>query len=240
MSGSYYIALSGMRTRLDELDRVASDIANASTTGYKAERATTAQADRPSFDATLQSAIDVSPGATRVDFRPGSITPSGRELDLAIDGSGFFEIDTAAGLRYTRDGRFMRRSDGLLATPEGDPVQGAGGSIRLPPKGDVRVDADGTIRVGAAVVGTLKVVDFDSTAGLVREGASRFRAPGLTPGPAERAAIRSGALEQSNVSVVDRISELTAGMRNFETLQKAISVMANDIDGRTATELGRR
>ena len=89
MSGAYYLALGGMRARLGALDRLASDIANVSTAGYKAERATTAQSDRPDFGATLTAAIDVSEGATRIDFRAGAIAPTGRDLDAAIDGPGF-------------------------------------------------------------------------------------------------------------------------------------------------------
>src|SRR5207248_4552809 len=81
MAGGYYTALSGMRTRMDALDRIATDIANASTAGYKTERATTVQADRPSFGATLQSAVDVANGESRMDLRPGALATTGRSLD---------------------------------------------------------------------------------------------------------------------------------------------------------------
>ena len=115
MAGGYYTALSGMRTRQDALDRLASDIANTSTAGYKAERAGTVQADRPSFDTALQSAVDVTNGPARLNLHPGSLASTGRSLDLAIDGPGFFVVDSQTGPRYTRNGHMVRRADGVLA-----------------------------------------------------------------------------------------------------------------------------
>ena len=240
MAGSYYIALSGMRARLDALDRVAADIANVNTAGYKAERATTAQADRPAFGDSLQSAIDVADGPTRLDLRSGSIAPTSRDLDVAIDGPGLFAVATAAGERYTRDGRFTRRPDGMLATAAGEAVVNQdGGSISLP-QGPVQVDADGSVRSNGAVIGRLKVVQFQNMNGLTRETANLLRADGQTPIAADQSQVRAGALEQSNVSLVDRVTELTTVSRGFETLQRALSTLANDVDARAISELGRR
>jgi len=238
MAGGYYTALSGMQARLAALDRLAADIANAGTSGYKTERAGTAQADRPSFGAALQSAVDVANGPARLDLRAGAIAETGRPLDVAIEGGGFFVVDTPAGPRYTRNGHFVRRQDGVLTTDGGDAVEGADGPIKV--TGDpVQVDADGTIRSGDQVAGRLKVVQFGADAQLVSEGGSRFRSS-ATPQTIEKPSIRVGALEQSNVSMVERVAELTGVTRNFETLSKAVSVLMNDIDGRAISELGRR
>jgi len=240
MAGSYYIALSGMRARLDELDRVAADLANVSTAGYKAERAAMVQADRPQFDAALQSAIDVAGGPSRVDVRAGAITPTGRDLDVAIDGPGMFVVATAAGPRYTRDGRLARRSDGTLVAASGDPVQGEDGRpIRLP-DAPVEVRPDGSLQSGGAQVGRLKLVEFAAPEALVKENAHLFRADGQDPRPAAGSTVRAGALEQANVSAIDRMVELTTVTRGFETLQRALALMTNDMDGRVITELGRR
>lgn len=240
MSSGYYVALSGMRTRLGELDRLASDIANASTVGYKAERTTTVESDRPDFASELASAIDVTGGVTRLDMRAGSIAPTGRDLDVAIDGPGLFVIDTPRGERYTRDGRFTRRNDGVLTTVDGTPVMGESGQITLN-KGAVRIDTDGTVRAGGAVAGKLKVVEFSNPSALQRESTSMFEATdNASPNPSAESEVRSGALEQSNVSVVDRIAQMSGANRTFESLQKAISVLANDLDGKAITELGRR
>lgn len=240
MAGSAYIALSGLRTRSEQLDRLASDIANVGTAGYKSERRATVAAERETFDRALQSAIDVAPGANRVDFRPGTIGPTGRDLDFAIDGRGFFELQTPAGSRYTRNGHFERRRDGVLATPDGLPVLGEAGPITIG-AGTLTVDPDGTVRVGKTPAGKLKVVDVDDYKTLTREGASRFRlADGLTAKPRGDGEVRGGALEGSNVSIVERIANLTEVTRSFESLQRAISILMNDIDGKAITELGRR
>lgn len=241
MSSGYYLALGGMRSRLAELDRVAGDLANAATAGYKGERATTAESDRPDFGSQLASAIDVAEGPTRVDMRAGSIAPTGRDLDAAIDGPGFFVVETKDGERYTRDGRFVRRADGALATARGQAVLGENGAPIMLGKGAVQIDADGSVRSGAATVGRLRVVEFDDTKALTRENASLMKADGnASPNPAEISEVRSGALEQSNVSVVDRIAEMTSVNRSFESLQKAITTLANDVDGRAISELGKR
>ena len=101
MSGSQYIALSGLRARVDELDRIATDIANIGTAGYKGERQSRAVAERAQFYASLQTAIDTTFGGSRLDVRDGALAETGRPLDLAMDGPGFFVVTTGAGDRYT-------------------------------------------------------------------------------------------------------------------------------------------
>ena len=238
MPGGYYVALSGMKTRLATLDRVASDIANSSTAGYKGERTSTEQSDRPSFGATLQSAIDVAVGPTRVDVRSGAVVPTGRGLDVAIDGNGFLAVDTPAGPRYTRDGRLARRADGVLVTGDGDAIQGAAGPIKVG-DGPIAIDSDGTVRNNGSIAGRLKVVTFASSASLEKETAHRFKSS-ETPTTVEQPTLSSASLEQSNVSVVNSVTELTSVTRSFETLQRALSVLMNDVDGRAISELGRR
>src|SRR4029077_8110316 len=151
MAGGYYTALSGMRARADALDRIASDIANASTVGYKTERTGTQQASRPSFDDTLQSAIDVTSGVPRIDFRSGAVTTTGRSLDVAIQGRGFFVAETPQGPRYTRNGRLQRNADGVLGNDEGDPILGANGPIKIG-HDDIAIDPDGTVREAGKIV----------------------------------------------------------------------------------------
>ena len=239
MAGGYYTALSGMQARLQVLDRLASDIANAGTAGYKAERATTTEARRPSFGAELQSAIDVAGSAAQVDLRAGTSAQTGRPLDVTIEGEGFFVISTDAGERYTRNGRFTRRADGVLATPDGQAVLGEDGPITLG-TGVVQVDSDGSVRHAGAVSGKLRIVSFADPTRLARETSLRLRNDGSPPTRLESPSLASGALEQSNVSVVERLAELTTASRSFESLQRALSVLMNDVDTRAITELGRR
>jgi flagellar basal body rod protein FlgG len=228
-----------MRIRLDDLDRLAADLANTETAGYKTERTSTEVAQR-AFQTALDAAIDVTRGGGKTDFRPGTVTGTGRDLDIAIEGKGFFEIQTSAGLRYTRGGNFVRDTDGRLMTNDGHSVMGTAGEITLP-VGPVTVMSDGNLRVGGAIVAKLKVVEFASETDVMRETGTRFRAAqGAAPVESTTARLFGGMLEHSNASVIDRMATMTEVMRSFEGLQRGISILMNDIDGRAITELGRR
>jgi flagellar basal-body rod protein FlgF len=238
MPGGIYTALSGMQVRMQDLDRVASDLANVSTPGYKAERAAANAAERERFARELESAIDVVQGERKLDLRPGVMNTTGRDLDAAIEGPGFFVIRTPEGDRYTRDGAFVRRGDGVLTTRDGNPVLGEAGEVRLG-RDPAKIEEDGTIRTGATVAGRLKVVQFGAGE-IQRESGARFRAaPNVTPQPST-SRIVAGSLESANVTVVDRMAALTEISRAFESLQRGISVLANDIDGRAISELAKR
>lgn len=239
MSGSQYIALSGLRARVDELDRLATDIANIGTAGYKGEREARAAAIRPDFEDVLQTAVDTTLGGRRLDMREGTITPTGRPLDVALDSDGFFVVETPHGARYTRNGHFTIDAERRLMTQEGFLVQGSDGPITIG-DGEVRVDADGTVWGGNTRAGRLAVVEFADAGQLSRDQGTLLRADGQAATPADRPVIHGAALEQSNVSVSDRLAELTTVSRGFEALQKAISMLMNDVDGRAIEHFGRR
>jgi flagellar basal body rod protein FlgG len=234
--------LSGLRTRLEQLDRLAADIANAKTAGYKAERVTTNAAERPDFGRALQAAVDVAPGPGHLDFRAGSMEKTSRDLDFAIEGRGFFVVDTPQGTRYTRNGNFSLAADGTVTTADGHPVQTTTGALKVGrTNGAISVADDGTVSIGEQAVGKLRIVDFDSYASLEREDMGRFRAPATArPTEADGATVRSGMLEASNVSVVDRMVALTEVSRGFEALQRGLNILSTELDGRAITELGRR
>ncbi len=239
MSGSQYIALSGLRARADELDRLATDIANVGTAGYKGERESRASAERASFGDTLQTAIDTTLGRRRLDLAAGAIAPTGRPLDVAFDGPGFVTVSTPAGPRYTRNGHFTLSADRKLVTESGATVQGTDGEITLG-DGEVRIDEDGTVWAGVSRAGRLAIVEFADPGELVRDQGNLLRADGQTPTASDQTVVRPGALEESNVSVAERLAELTTVSRGFEALQKSISMLMNDVDGRAIDSLGRR
>src|SRR5262245_2635665 len=238
-SGSQYIALSGLRARVDELDRLAADIANVGTAGYKGERDTTTAAERFTFDRTLQSAIDTAHGGRRIDMTDGAIAMTGRPLDVALDGEGFFVVDTPYGQRYTRNGHFTIDANRKLVTEDGLDVLGEDGPITMG-EGEIRVDGDGSIWAGQSKAGRLSVVKFADPGQLMRDSGSRLRAVNQEAQAVESPAIRAGSLEQSNVSVAERLAELTTVSRGFEALQRSISMLMNDVDGRAIDNLGRR
>ena len=244
MSSGAYVALSGLQARAEQLNRLAGDLANIGTAGYKAERGTTAAAERPAdaFGNALKSAIDVAEGPRSIDMHAGVVTTTGRDLDLAIDGRGFFVIDTPEGVRYTRNGHFTRRADNVLATEQGDAVIGEKGPITLPPGGGaIRIGDGGQIMSGDTPVGKPQIVDFARYDGLSRQDGALFRAGGASvAAPVADATVVAGAIEQSNVSLVERMAALTEVSRSFEALQRGVTILMNDIDGRAITELGRR
>jgi flagellar basal body rod protein FlgG len=240
MAGGTYSALSGLQTRLAQLDRLAADIANAGTAGYKTERVPTVEARRPDFNQVLQTAIDVAAAPGLTDFREGQIQTTGRDLDVALSGRGFFEIDTADGIRYTRNGQFSRRPDGTLVTADGEPVRGDGDAPIVVGVGAIAVEPDGSVRAGGVLAGKLKIVDFGDYVSLRREG-GRFRAEGTAPvAAAETVRVHGGALEASNVQLPERMVQMTEVARAFEALQRGITTLMNDVDGRAISELGRR
>ena len=238
MAGGHYVALSGMRTRLDELDRLASDLANVGTAGYKSERTGHRNVPRPAFDTALESAIDASLGERKLDARQGAIESTGRALDVAIEGAGFLAVDTPAGPRYTRNGHLNRAADGSLITADGAIVRGVDGPITVG-TGRLAIESDGTVLSDGVAVGKLAVVEFADPGGLVRESGALLKTD-ATPTAVATPTIRTGSLEQSNVSVVDRVAELTSVNRSFQALQKAVSVLMNDVDGRAIDTFGRR
>lgn len=240
MAGGAYIALTGMRTRIDQLDRVAADLANVNTAGYKTERVTSLAAERPDFGRTLQSAVDVVAGEGQIDMRGGAIAATGREFDFGLEGRGFFVVQTPNGERLTRNGQFDRQADGTLVTSDGMPVLGTNGPIKVG-TGAITVDADGTVRAGNVAAGKLRVADVADYENLRREDHGRFRYVGagqLVTAP--DTTVRAGVLEQSNVSLVERMVQLTEVGRSFEALQRGLNVLMNDVDLRAITEFGRR
>jgi flagellar basal-body rod protein FlgF len=241
MAGGAYSALSGLQTRLAQLDRIAADIANAGTAGYKTERVPTVEARRPDFGQVLQTAIDVAAAPGLIDFREGQIQATGRDLDVALDGRGFFEIQTPEGVRYTRNGQFSRRPDGTLVTADGEAVLGDNGSPIVLGQGAIAYEPDGSVRAGGVLAGRLRVVDFGDYVGLRREG-GRFRAEAGVAASAAPATTRvlGGTLEASNVQLPERMVHMTEVARAFEALQRGITTLMNDVDGRAISELGRR
>jgi len=241
VSGGYYVALSGMRSRLDQLDRLSEDLANSSTVGFKGEKTAKSHAPRPAFSDALETAIDVTTGRRNLDMQRGNVLPTGRPLDLALQGENFLAVQTERGIRYTRNGQLARAVDGRLLTSDGAAVMGEDGPIKVE-KGDIKIGDDGSVRVGNEIKGKLSVVSFSDPRLLKREGGALLSAPeGMAPIEAEgENVVAPGAIEESNVSVVERMGELTDLARSFEAMQKALAVLMNDVDGRAIDSLGRR
>lgn len=220
-------AASGMRARMQSLEMLANNLANTETGGFKADREfyslyTSADASADEYNGDVQTIPVIQ--ARWTDLAQGDLRNTANPLDFAIDGDGFFAIQTSSGVRYTRNGNFRVTAAGLLATADGNPVRGTdGGTISLQPDQPVDVDAQGTITQGGQTAGQIAITSFDRDA-LDKAGSNYFAvAAGVQPRTAS-GRILQGKLEQSNVGAAESAVRLVAIMRQFEMLQKAMNI----------------
>lgn len=242
MDNAMYVALSRQMTLRRELDIVANNIANVDTTGFKVE-GTMVKTD-PSTGASMVDGpaslkFVIDDGVTR-DFSQGVLRQTDGPLDLAIDGQGFFKIQTAAGERYTRDGRFTLSPEGKLTTQAGDPVQGEGGELVVDPTlGPVTIASDGTVSQGTNKIGKIAVVTFDDLSSLAKSGDNLFsNTSNLQPQPATAARVRQGMLEGSNVNSILQVTRLIEISRAYESMARTIENSA-ELSRRSVERLGR-
>ena len=243
MSSGIYAAGAGLLARSQALDVAAANLANAGTAGYRAERdefrsvLLGPEALNSQLDSTLNNFGVL--GSSRLDLGQGAMMPTGNPLDLGIEGDGFFAIQTGQGVRYTRDGRFERAQDGTLTTRAGEPVVDAKlKPIRIP-AGEIGVGADGVVSVNGAVAGRIALFSFASGDVLSAEGGNRYAAAAGTKPVAATGSIREGALEASNQSVIDGSLQLVLMQRQAEMMQKAVSMISNDLDKTASEDLPR-
>jgi len=237
MGSGYYAAGTAMMARTQELDLIANNLANVSTPGYRAENETfSAVLADTNGGSDLNRAINnygVLSG-TGLDLTQGALQKTGNPLDLAIQGPGFFAVQTANGPVYTRDGNFQISSKHQLVTSSGDPVIGEKGPIILAP-GTVAISTDGTISVDGAVSGKLKIVEFSLGTQLESMGQTYYSAPAGAARTATRSDVRQGALESSNVNPIIAMVQLVTAQRSAEMMQRALSMFNSEMD-KTATQ----
>jgi len=216
------IAASGLRSRMESLDMLANNVANATTGGYKSDRefySLYAAPEAAQSDATM-------PVIERpwTDFSQGTLRATGNPLDVALSGKGFFSVNGPAGPLYTRNGSFQVAANGALVTNDGYAVRSTGGTaLTVGPSGPLEISNDGTVRQNGAVIGQLEIADFTSTAGLVKQGRNYFRSASPPTRPADTA-VEQGHLEDSNSGSAEAAVRLISIMRQFEMLQKAAAL----------------
>ncbi len=240
MDSGYYAAMTGLVARTQALDTAASNLANAQTPGYRAEREffRSVLLGPDALDSQLGQTVNNYGllGGDRLSMAQGALEQTGNPLDLAIEGQGFFMVQTPQGLRYTRDGSFHRAQSGLLVTEADEPVLTAAGQTIAIPPGEVSVGGDGTVSVAGGAVATIGVVTFPAETELTPEGANRYVAPaGVTPVAAKDAAVHEGALEAANQDVVEGSLNLIVMQRQAEMMQKALTVFHTEFN-KFATE----
>ena len=244
MDSGLYAACAGLMARSQQLDTVASNLANSSTTGFHGQTSVfgtvLAEAARHgSYNALNQvtNSYGVLSG-TRLNDAQGAFTQTGNPLDLALEGPGYLKVQSANGIAYTRNGSLQLSSTGQLTTALGDPVLGQAGPITLP-SGAPSISSDGTISSNGAVVAKLQVVNFAPNTQPVMQGASYYNAPVSQEIPATGTGIRQGSIEGSNVSAIDGTVELITAQRSTEMMRHVLTMLDAEMDKTAAQDLPR-
>jgi len=239
MNKGIYPALSGGVAYEKLLTIIANNVANINTSGYKA--------DRPVFKVDVPDTINGTTLSSPVsdkfyteidsvftDFNTGVIRQTGNVLDLAIEGDGFFVIDTPDGPRYTRSGNFILDASKALTTTDGHMVMGEGGPIILE-EGKIAVDADGRVSVDGSEINRVKIVDFEKPYMLQKDQNNMFKGSGEQA--AEGFKVLQGAVELSNVNSVKEMAAMISVLRGYESYQKVMTTL--DETSAKANEVGR-
>ncbi len=243
MNKGIYPVLSGGIAQERRLDILTNNLANLRTTGFKKDYPTfmveTPATDLPVVNQGLnplgRDQFFVGMEGSFTDYSPGTIQQSGNTLDLAIEGDGFFVVETPEGPRYSRSGNFTLDGGGQLITLEGEPVSGENGPIILPAEGKIEVDGEGRVSVNGSEINRLRIVDFPHPYELKKISANLFAAEGEVP--AENYRVLQGAIESSNVNGLKEMTSLIEVLRAYESYQKAMRSL--DELTEKANEVGR-
>jgi flagellar basal-body rod protein FlgF len=216
-----YVALSFMSAQSRALDVTAANLANAGTAGFKAERVLFSDylGRQTGTDGALGRApvAFVQDRATYREQAPGSMTPTGNPLDLAISGEGFFTVATPRGPRLSRAGRFAPQADGTIADGEGNALLDATGQKLRVSAADtgLTVTADGVISSENGRLGRIGIVEPSDPMRMTAEGSTTLRADVATD-PVARPRVVQGMLEDSNVQPIREMTRMMSGLRSFQ------------------------
>ena len=245
MNNGMYAACAGLVARSQALELAANNLANLNTTAYKAQVPTfrsvlaqTAVASASSPGAIQQAVTNFGVvGGSRTDLVQGTLEPTGNDLDFALQGQGWFSVQSSGGPLYTRNGNFHVDTTGKLVTAEGYSVIGTNGPITVPP-GKVSVSADGTLSVDGGLAGQLKIATFASGTELTPLGGSYFSAQGAQEAVAP-AKVVQGSLENSNVNGISAAVGLVALQREADFMQQALTTFHSNFNRIAAQDLPR-
>lgn len=230
MDNAMYVGLSRQMTLRRQMDVVANNIANQETTGFKVEQLILAEnpqspAKTMGGPAPVKFVLDT--GLAR-DFSQGTMRTTGNSLDVAIEGQGFFQITTADGPRYTRDGRFTLDASGQLTTQRGEILVGEGGAILVNTQnGPISISKDGIISQAGQRIGAVRPVQFASLSSLEKTGDGLYRnTANGQPTPATTAQLHQGMLEGSNVNAIKEITDMIEVSRAYERMARLVEQTA--------------
>ena len=217
MDTSLYVALSGQIATERRLTTIADNIANMNTAGFRQVGVRFSEL----VDGNLKAKTSfVTPGVTVLSEAQGAIDSSGNQLDFAINGDGWFMVQTPAGEAMTRDGRFQVSADGTLANLDGYPVLDQGGApVQLNlASGPVSADRSGILYQRGSIAGSVGVFDYSAPDETLRSGSLSFVPDGVVTPATDRNdfTVQQGFVEKSNVDAIEQIARLITVQRNFE------------------------
>jgi len=241
MDSGYYAACTALMSRAQALDTIANNLANTSTSGYRGQhnvfQAVLANTEGSSPLSQAVNSFGILRG-TRLDPGQGTLDRTGNETDLAIEGPGFFVIQTTSGKVYTRNGNFHVSRDNQLVTASGDPVMGENGPVAVVGS-PLSISPDGTISADGALAGKLAIAEFPTGTEMNNLGQSYYSASSPPARAAQASHVRQGMLEESNVNAVSSVVELVTVQREAEMMQRILSLLNSDIDKVAVQELPR-
>ena len=243
MDSGYYAACTGLMSRTQALDTIANNLANVSTAGFRASHnvfsSVLANTGGTTLSVLNQDENDYGVlSGTKLDNTQGALVPTGNDLDRAMEGPGYFAVQTATGPVYTRGGNFRVSPQGQLITAAGDPVMGENGPITILGQ-PISISSDGTISANGAISGRLKLVEFASTVDMQSAGGTYYTAPAGTAVPGKASQVRQGMLESSNVNPVTSVVELITAQREVETMRRVLTMFSTELDKTAAQDLPR-
>jgi len=244
MDQAAVMAASGLRARMQALDMLSNNLANANTNGFKLDREfySLFSGDSIGIDGEDPSQMpEVKSQWT--DFSQGTLTETKNPLDMALTGQGFFTANGPSGPLYTRNGTFQISSTGVLSTSDGYPlkaiVNGQEGIIQTQGQDPIEVQPDGTVQQSGNVLGQLQIANFANLQALEKMGNSYFVNANASVKPVvSDAAVAQGQIEGSNVGPSEAAVGLVSVMRQFEMLQKAI-ITTSDMSKQALQEVAR-
>jgi flagellar basal body rod protein FlgG len=228
-----------------ELEIIANNVANANTTGFKR----LSNAFSKVLDSQKGTADTYSPGTidlkSGLDFSQGNMVQTGRSMDFALSGSGFFVVETQDGPLYTRNGVFSTNQNGQIVDEMGRTVEGESGPITLPSGASVsaiHVTSGGEITAGGASIGKFKVVDFKDSdeSKLVSIGNNCFAMSdnNVRPTSATNVVVKQGFQESSNVKIVDEMVDMVMITRLYEANMRYVTAQKENANSLTSVAMG--
>ena len=235
MDRGFYTLGSGLLTQSRVLGTISNNVANADTNGYKRVRQTESTfgsmvIDRVNADRTPIGSVALmsAPGGAVTDFSQGTVQETGRALDFAINGDGFFAVQGADGTVYTRNGSFNLDGEGYLVLKGQGRVLGGGGAPIRPGTDDLTSDGQGVLMAQGRVAGQLAVYRFPDNAALEDAGEGVFRGNGAVLVPAPD--IRWKSVEGSNVDMTRELTGALSSQRQLQTCSNALSLYDQTLD----------